>query len=294
MSTQQLVVPNRNAQDWAGRCLPYAQTFFGAPIRYDSAWESWQATQFKHGPDVPIPTDRPVLLWYSHFGTYFSYSRQQFEYGNWGHVTPYIYGEAIYSSPGEGYGRELFQSIAQVERRFNATYVGWSEDINGLRVSQPSDGGDDEMSVEDSNRLKNIEAILVGGGSDIDNPAWLAGSGSVMGRIQNIAGVLYAGGTSVSDPTYTGSPGTLYSLAKTPVHRTLDGAEQMIPQIQDNADTNTIVRTLLAQVGALSAAVATLSVFSGADPEEVRKAAKRGAEDAIKEIKLVPVIDIDK
>ena len=63
--------------------------------------------------------------------------------------------------------------------------------------------------------------------------------------LKNIAGFLYGGGTSVSDPNYTGMPGTIYSLLKSPVHRTVDGKTQKIPQIQDNADTNTMVRKLL-------------------------------------------------
>jgi hypothetical protein len=39
------------------------------------------------------------------------------------------------SSPGQGYGQEWFNSIEEVERRFNSSYVGWTEDINGLRVA---------------------------------------------------------------------------------------------------------------------------------------------------------------
>lgn len=65
--------------------------------------------------------------------------------------------------------------------------------------------------------------------------------------LRNIAGFLYGGGTSVSDPNYTGMPGTIYNLLKSPVNRTVDGKAQKIPQIQDNADTNTMVRQLLAR-----------------------------------------------
>lgn len=135
MTWNALVPPRRDTEDSTGRCLPFAQSFFGAPIRYDSAWDSWNATQFKHGPEVPLP-DVPVLLWYSHYGTYYSYSKGYSFYGNWGHVTPYVPGDAIYSSPAYGFGQDRYATIAEVERAFNAKYVGWSEDINGLRVAE--------------------------------------------------------------------------------------------------------------------------------------------------------------
>lgn len=135
MAWQALVAPRKTVKDGAGRCLPYAQSFFGAPVRYDSAWDAWNATQYKHGAGEALP-GVPVLLWFSHYGTYYSYSQGRSFYGNWGHVAIHVPGDAIYTSPGAGYGFERWANIAQIEARFNSKFVGWSEDINGLRVAQ--------------------------------------------------------------------------------------------------------------------------------------------------------------
>lgn len=124
-------------------CLQFAQTFYGAPVKHRSAWHAWLATKKKFGPEVPIPTDVPVLLWYSHWGRYDDELGQYGDnprdpyFGNWGHVTPIIPGEAIYTSPWYvNYGQERYSSIAEVQRIFKAEYVGWSLDINGLDVAE--------------------------------------------------------------------------------------------------------------------------------------------------------------
>lgn len=130
MAWQALVAPRKGTRDGTGWCLRYAQSFFGAPARYNSAWDAWNATQYKHGPNEPLP-DVPVLLWFSHYGTYGSPPR----YGNWGHVAIHVPGDAIYTSPASGWGFGRYGTIREIERVFNARYVGWSEDINGLRVA---------------------------------------------------------------------------------------------------------------------------------------------------------------
>lgn len=139
-----LVPPRPWVVDRPGLCLRYAQSFFGAPVAHRSALDAWDATVYRHGPDEPIP-DVPVILWYSHVGAY--------DDGNgpyrgvpvggladWGHVTPIVPGVGIYSSPANPYGGasfDVYGTIAEVEQAFNATYLGWSEDINGLRVAMP-------------------------------------------------------------------------------------------------------------------------------------------------------------
>ena len=127
----QLETPNLEVSDYAGNCLRFTQTVWHAPARFESAWDAWEATTLKHSITEPLP-DVPVIVWFSHWGTYGNPPKNQ----NWGHVVTYVPGRGFLSSPGQGYGHQWFGSIAQVETYFNASFVGWSEDINGLQVAQ--------------------------------------------------------------------------------------------------------------------------------------------------------------
>lgn len=124
------VPPRLGTQDHTGMCLRFAQSFFGAPVRYASAWQAWQHVQAKYSPSDALPPV-PVLLWFEHWGTYGAPPT----YGNWGHVAIHVPGDAIYTSPAWGYGQGRYATIAQIEASFNARYVGWSPDINGLFVA---------------------------------------------------------------------------------------------------------------------------------------------------------------
>jgi hypothetical protein len=128
----QLVTPNTSVTDGTGWCLRFTQKVWGAPARYNSAWDAWEATQLKHSTDENIPTDVGVVVWFSHYGTY----GDPAYYANWGHVVSWIPGRGYLSSPTSGVGQKWLGSIEEVERAYNSKYVGWSEDINGLRVAK--------------------------------------------------------------------------------------------------------------------------------------------------------------
>jgi hypothetical protein len=133
MSWTQLVQPSI-VSDNAGLCLRFVQSVYGAPVKYASAWDAWRATSLKHEnrdlPGVSVP------VWFSHFGTYGTPPT----YANWGHVVAWFPDRGQFlSSPGQGYGHEWLASIEAVERRFSSSFVGWSEDINGLQVAAYQD-----------------------------------------------------------------------------------------------------------------------------------------------------------
>jgi hypothetical protein len=121
------VSPNYAVKDYAGMCLQFTQSVWGAPIRYATAWDSWQANPDKQTGDIP---EVACLIWFSHWGTYGGIT------GNFGHVVTYVPGRGYLSSPGNGYGQEWLNNISQVEARFNCTYVGWTPSLNGLTVAE--------------------------------------------------------------------------------------------------------------------------------------------------------------
>jgi hypothetical protein len=108
--------------------------------------------------------------------------------------------------------------------------------------------------------VNNLSQLLVGVGASIDDPKWQPGGNSIMGTVRNIAGHLYAGGSSAADPNYLGAPGSIYSIVKAPVSRTVDGKTVKISQVQEIADGKTIGLsngTKLDQLLARPAAVVT-------------------------------------
>jgi hypothetical protein len=131
MLYEALETPDLSVTDSAGMCLRFTQSVWGSPVKYPNAWQAWEATQFKHGVAESLP-NVPAIIWFSHFASY------QGKYDNWGHVVTYVPSKGFLSSPATGNGQLWLSSISEVEKTFNAKYVGWSEDINGLRVLSPS------------------------------------------------------------------------------------------------------------------------------------------------------------
>lgn len=117
--------------------------------------------------------------------------------------------------------------------------------MTGGVVAGGSTSEENDMTPEQDARLRNIENLLAGGGPSLSDPSWTAAQGTVLQHLQNLTGFVWAGGTSAADPEYLGAPGTVYNLLKAPVQRTIDGETVAISQIQDNADTNTMVRQLI-------------------------------------------------
>lgn len=122
----QLVTPNLEAQGLPGFCLALQQKVWGAPARYATAWDAWQHVTQRTDT---VPEDVMTLLWFDHWGTYGG------EYGQYGHVVTYVPGRGLLSNPGRGLGQLWYKTIQDCEKDCNATYVGWSADINGLEIA---------------------------------------------------------------------------------------------------------------------------------------------------------------
>ena len=125
---QQLVEPNTSITMPAGWCLGLVQRVYGAPGLHNTAWQAWQATEDKHYDRELPPVSVP--LWFDHWGTYGGV------YGQFGHVVAWIPGRGFLSSPANGVGQDWVATIEQVERRYNSKYVGWTTDINTVKVAE--------------------------------------------------------------------------------------------------------------------------------------------------------------
>lgn len=139
---RQIVKPRTRISVWAGQCHKYVRKAFGAPAMWGSAWEAWEHAKYRHTGSPPSGVAVP--LWFSHYGTY----GKPAQYKNWGHTVISMGDGTYWSSPGRGYGRKKFTSISAIESYFNCRYVGWTEDVNRVRVVEP--GSNDLPTIPDN------------------------------------------------------------------------------------------------------------------------------------------------
>jgi len=129
---EQLVEPNYVHNIKAGLCLVYSRSVFGAPAVYATAWDAWNNAKYKHtNKDFP---EASVPVWFDWWGKLPGDKEKQ----QYGHTAVRDKSGKVYSSPLSGTGHAWFNSVDDLVKAFGngMKYVGWSEDINNVRVVQ--------------------------------------------------------------------------------------------------------------------------------------------------------------
>lgn len=124
---RQLQRPDLTIQENAGYSLAHIQKAYNAPVKYFTAWEAWMNTDYRHSALQPFP-DAYVPVWF--------YTTTKGIEQPLGHVMiwdPLC--QKLWGTPHSGYGKQWF-TRDQIENNLTR-YVGWSEDINGVRVVEP-------------------------------------------------------------------------------------------------------------------------------------------------------------
>lgn len=128
MAWVQKFSPDLGTEDYPGWCLRFTQTAWNAPVMYYCARESWDNSGFQHTDGLPSVA---VPVYWSWWGTINGETR------DWGHVAVLLPDGRVLSSPltwAQGYGQQIVSSVDEVSRILGATFLGWTEDMNGLRV----------------------------------------------------------------------------------------------------------------------------------------------------------------
>ena len=117
--------PNPNITCKPGWCLEYVQNAFKAPVIEPTAISAWEHAQFKHY-DLP-PMGIAVPIWFS------------LAYEPAGHVALWMPDGSVYSTSSPTSTKPTHHSSLQALIDYYAsanplTYLGWSEDIETLRV----------------------------------------------------------------------------------------------------------------------------------------------------------------
>ena len=147
---EQLKTPNFSTQGQAGWCLWTAEEAFGVPHLYATAEDAYNQAQFKHAGAQPPNAIVPV------YWTYYDLSLAR----EFGHIAIWVPGKGVFSSPfDKSYGNQWFSSIQAVTDRINqikganSRYLGWSEDLAGVRIVQ-------ETVMNKGDVINMYEAVL--------------------------------------------------------------------------------------------------------------------------------------
>lgn len=128
---------NNPVEDFYQECLRFARFCFGdVPSatwnRPNSAKEAYLDTLHRHGPTVPAPVGVPG--WYSG--------------GDFGHVVLLIGDGTCLSNDIRRKGKIDRVPVNEITRRWGFKYLGWTEDINGVRVYTPPKPADPPARLE--------------------------------------------------------------------------------------------------------------------------------------------------
>lgn len=110
----------RPTPGWKGQCLKFCRTMFGIPARYGSAIVAWNNANSKHS--TGIPPAGTFVFW---------------RIGQYGHIAISAGGGYCWSTDIRGAGTVARVPISEIKYSWGATYLGWTEDVNEVRVYTP-------------------------------------------------------------------------------------------------------------------------------------------------------------
>lgn len=156
MTYTQVIAPNLNTVGNIGWCLAFVEKAYNdTNYSYATARDGWDACQFIHqdsGINSNLPTDVSVPVWFDYYESGVDY----------GHVAINVPGRGVLSSPYKADNtQQWFTGIDQCAKVLNCTYLGWSEDLMGVRVI----GGtmdDSNNGIADANFVEDCSVGMLG------------------------------------------------------------------------------------------------------------------------------------
>ena len=119
----------------SGMCQKYVRDqCWRVPSLYGSAIDAWNGARYKHPGDRNPPNGAPTY----------------YKGGNYGHAVIWKRNQMRSTDCPSG-GRVGDAAISWVENNWGYTYLGWTEDINGVRVIHEQ--GNDDVKDEDISKI---------------------------------------------------------------------------------------------------------------------------------------------
>jgi hypothetical protein len=107
---------------WRGLCLKRARTLLGVPAKYPSAIVAWRHVKKADRHTSSTPPPGVPVFW---------------SIGKYGHVAVSDGDGKCFSTDIKRRGRLDLVPISLIGARWGATYLGWAETLNGVRVYDP-------------------------------------------------------------------------------------------------------------------------------------------------------------
>jgi len=132
--------------DWYAWCLAYVQFSFGVGWAGKTAWDTWTNRLTRKHADRNLPSGVYVPIFFS-------------GYGGLGHAAIYKDGQ-VWSSPWTHKKTcDVMLSIAEVERIYHVSYVGWSEDLAGRQLVEAAPDGPAYAVTTTYNPARHLQLV---------------------------------------------------------------------------------------------------------------------------------------
>jgi hypothetical protein len=221
----------------SGYCLAFVRECFDVGSYYASAIDAWNGAPDKHPGDRNPPPAVPL----------FFLSPSPYDHVVFGGATGEV--ETTFNDDVRRYQAGSGPAvIAEIERDFEGSYLGWTESINGVRVYAPAPPEeDDDMTPEESAALSRIDQRTAAG-----DRLW----GDTSDRARKV------------DQTYDWSQQTVIGVGE--IDTTLD---QLSPEGTSWTPATVVSLIAFTVLGILVLAVLLISAATGAVPDELERAA---------------------
>lgn len=104
---------------WKAQCLRFCRTMYGIPSQHTSAINAWIGSTYKH--TTGVPPRGAFVFW---------------KVGQFGHIAISDGNGFCISTDIKGPGTVARVPITTINTRWSAHYLGWTEDVNGVRLSE--------------------------------------------------------------------------------------------------------------------------------------------------------------
>lgn len=145
---------------YPGMCLLWVRLVFGVPKVFDDAFKAWTGAQFKHPADPDPPASVPVFFEPSSNGL--------------GHITYSLGGRRVRTTNSVT-GKIYNTTIDHIATKWGQAYLGWTEDLNGVRIFNPGIVAEQLTDVMEDEMARVMK--------DTDGTLWLMGPGSAMSAL---------------------------------------------------------------------------------------------------------------